>query len=79
MPPEYGSVQCEAPKASGKPYLVYLCIEMRNCGVLERGQAFDEEIVADATATDRAGGRTGGHFDGGELLNGGSMACMSFL
>lgn len=40
--------------------------------VLERGQAIDEEIVADETAADGAMGRTSGHLDVGELLNGGS-------
>ena len=58
-------------KSERKAYLVYLCLEMPDCGVLERRQAINEEIVANATTTDRAGSGARRHFDVDELLNGG--------
>ena len=59
-------------KSERKAYLVYLCLEMPDCGVLERRQAINEEIVANATTADRAGSGARRHFDVDELLNGGS-------
>jgi len=59
-------------KSGRKAYPIYMCLEILDRGVLERRQALDEEIMADETAADGAGGGARGHFDVGELLNGGS-------
>ena len=59
-------------KSERKAYPVYMCLEIPDRVVLERRQALDEEIMADETAADGAGGGASGHFDVGELLNGGS-------
>ena len=49
-----------------------MCFEIPDRGVLERRQALDEEIMADETAADGAGGGARGHFDVRELLKAGS-------
>ena len=59
-------------KSGRKAYSVYMCFEIPDRGVLERRQALDEEIMADETAADGAGGGARGHFDVRELLKAGS-------
>ena len=62
-----------------KAYLVYLSLEMPNCGVFAGRLAFKEKVMADGSAADVAGVCVRRHVYASELRNDSSNCCQVVL